>query len=233
MMSDFDKRRLRFIVTPTRFYPDSVAQDVVKAYECWKQVWGHAFAEEMNVNEVLHSDHFTRKSHLAVLFHGEVPLGVCTSNVLDLSIPQDRDDSYFKVFPTDIYHQFLVQSPLIITCCNATINFEYRKNRLGLPGLDLLFGMMIRYLKSSPAEMIVGTARLQKGVEKVCYRTAATCLAKDLPYTIPGQRIDLVAWKKELDMSSWSPELLDVTGFVWEHATSVIQPIQKGERYAA
>lgn len=232
-MSDFDKRKLRFVVMPTRFYPPECHDDMSKAYQCWRQVWGHAFQTEMNVKDDLYSDNFTRKSHVACLFFGDEPLGVCTTNVLDLTLAQDLDDSYFKVFPETVMEKLKLESKLVITCCNATINFTFRKNRLGLPGLDLLFGMMIHYLKSTPADVILGTARLEKGVEKVCYRTAATCLASNLPYTIPGQTIDLIGWYRDLDMNTWDPHLLEVTSYVWNKRTSIISPISKGVRHAA
>lgn len=232
-MNDFDKRKLRFVVMPTRFYPSHVHDDFQAAYHCWRQVWGHAFQEEMNLKDHLYSDNFTRKSHVMCLFFENDPLGVCTSNLLDLSLPQDLDDSYFKVFPEAVMEKLTRESQLVITCCNATINFEFRKGRLGISGLDLLFGMMIHYLKSTPADVILGTARLEKGVEKVCYRTAATCLAQNLPYTIPGQTIDLIGWYKNLDMSTWDPHLLEVTSFIWNNKTTIIKPLTKGEHDAA
>lgn len=232
-MNDFDKRKLRFVVMPTRFYPAEAHDDYQKAYNCWKEVWSYTFQEEMNLKETLFSDNFTRHTHLMCLFFGDEPLGVCTSNSFDLSLKQDLDDSYFRVFPPDVMEKLKAESRLAITCCNATIGFEFRKNKLGIPALDLLFGMMIHYLKSTPADVLLGTARLEKGVNKVCYRTEATCLGANVPYTIPGRFIDLIGWYANLDMTKWDPHLLDVTSYVWNKKTTIIKSVDKGERYAA
>jgi hypothetical protein len=187
----------------------------------------------MKVHEHLYSDHFTRKTHVAVLFHGDKVLGLCTANILNLHLEQDLDDSYFKVWPETVMNDLRTNANSIMTCCNATLNFEYRQNKIGMPGLDLVFGLLVMYLKSTNVDAILGTPRLEKGVEKSCYRTGAVQLAKNIPYTtIPGQNIDLVCWWKNLDLSKWDPELLEVITYIWNRNT-IIHELKTGDAHAA
>ena len=235
METDFHKKMLRFVVLPTRLYPDEYAEDMARAYQCWRQVWAHAFQEEMNVRGELYSDGFTRKSHVAILFYGEEPLGLCTSNILNLKLQQDLDDSYFEVWPEKVQEELKARMDKVMTCCNATINFTFRKSRLGFNSLELLFAMMIHYMKSTEdVGGILGTARREKGVEKICHRLEGVSLMSDLPYTIPGQFIDLILWDRNLDMNHWSPEMQELTHHIWNHSTEIIRlPSYQGVKNAA
>lgn len=232
MINELDMRKLKFIVTPTRSYDPSLNHEMKLAYECWKEVWGKTFHDELNVKEHLFSDNFTRQSELAIIFHGERPLGLCTLNRFDLRLQQDLDDSYFQVWPREVLEELKSHMNIVMSCCNATISYEYRKNNLGVPSIDLLFGMVVRYLKSSVAEGVLGTARVQKKVPEACERTNATFFAKNIPYTIPGATIDLICWKKDLDMSKWDTELLALTEFIWKRSTTIYKSAE-GEKYAA
>lgn len=232
MINDFDKRKLRFVVSPTRFYPSYLAQDIGRAYLTWKESWGHAFKVELDVKDPLYSDNFTRQSHVAIVFHGDEPMGLCTLNAFDLNQEQALDDSYFKVWPGEILSGLKSHSPHLLSCCNATIAFQYRKNNLGISGIDLLFSMIILYLKSTDYQGILGTARIEKKVPEACARTAATFLAKDVPYTIPGRFIDLVCWRRDLDLNLWDPEMRELSEFIWNRSTKIYRP-SEGEKNVA
>lgn len=232
MINELDKRRLRFLVSPTRFFNHAISQDIEKAYQCWRETWGHAFQKEMNQTDHLYSDNFTRQSKVAVIFHGEHPLGVCTLNTFDLRLKQDLDDSYFKVWPDHVLDELKKDMNLVMSCCNASIDFKYRKNQLGFSGIDLLFSMIILYMKSTDIEGILGTARVQKKVPEACQRTAATFYAHNEPYTIPGQFIDLICWKRGLDVELWDPEMRELAEFIWKRSSNIYHS-EEGERYAA
>lgn len=221
MINDFDKRKLRYVVAPTRFYPQSLSHDMQAAYQSWKEIWSKAFNEEMNIEGPLYSDYFSRQSHVSMLFLGDEVVGLSTLNVLNLNRPQDLDDTYFKVFSPEILSDLRQKADLVMSCCNATIEKKFRKDQLGISALDLLFAMQILYLKSTPYQGITGTARLQRGVEKSCYRLGATPLARNIPYTIPGQSIDLICWYRDINPDTWDPHLREVCEFIWKRSTII------------
>lgn len=223
MINELDKRKLRFVISPTRFYPENVGRDIARAYGTWKESWGHAFKVELNVADPLYSDNFSRQSHVAMIFHGDETLGLCTLNAFNLNQEQDLDDSYFKVWPSEIIAGLKREMPHLLSCCNATIGFKYRKNNLGFSGIDLIFTLINLYLRSTSYQGILGTARIEKKVPEACKRTAATILARNVPFTIPGQFIDLVCWRRDLDLNLWNPEMRELSEFIWNRSTYIFQ----------
>jgi hypothetical protein len=234
MISEFNKRQLRFLVVPTRHHEEAYKKDLEQAYACWKAVWSQALANEMNVKEKLHSDSFSRQQILAVVFYGDEPLCLATLNPYDLNSERDLDDTYFKVWPEEVIQKIRKQSPHVMASCHATVNFKFRKGQLGFSGIEFLCAMLVQYLKSTNFETIVCTPRREKRVQEACYRTGATLHQEDLPYTIEGQRIDLITWHSWIDQDRWDPTIRELTHYVWENSTTIVKrSIHQGKKHAA
>lgn len=234
MLDEFSKRKLRFVVMPTRFVEARYVKDFEKAYVGWRNVWGQALTEEMNVKDPLYSDNFTRQSHVAALFYGDELFGLVTLNYMNLEEKIYQDDSYFKVWTPDSIQGLYKNAKQIMTLCNVTLNFRFRKNSIGVSGKDLLLLMAVHYLKSQNLDAIVAAVRLEKSMEKSAYRTGAISLAKDLPYSIPGQRVDLVLWSKSIALEKLDPELVNLSTYIWINS-SIITDVQtqQGEKNVA
>lgn len=233
-MMEFNKRKLRFVVSPTRFFDPSLEKDMKAAYEGWRSVWGQALTEEMNVKDPLYSDNYSRQSHVAALFYGDELFGLVTLNYMNLSEKIYQEDSYFKVWTPDSRKILQAQSTHIMTLCNVTLNFRFRQNAIGISGKDLLLLMAVYYLKSQKFDGIVAAVRLEKAMEKSAYRTGAIPLAKDLAYSIPGQRVDLVLWRKEIDLEKLDPELTNLATHIWFNSTIFSElNFQPGEKHVA
>lgn len=234
MISEFNKRQLRFLVVPTRHQDPAYSSDISKAYECWKAVWSKALSEEMNVKERLYSDNFTRQELLAVVFYGDEPLCLATLNSFDLFSQKDLDDSYFKVWPEEVLAKIQTHSNIVMASCHATVNFKFRKGQLGFSGIEFLCAMLVQYLKSTDINTIVCTPRREKRVQEACYRTGAVLHKEDLPYTIEGQRIDLITWHSWIDQDRWDEDIRELTHYVWEHSTKIVKSqSQQGKKHAA
>jgi hypothetical protein len=222
MISEFNKRKLRFVVLPTRLYPASKKKDSHEAYACWKRVWGQAFSEEMNVKDTLYSDYYLKQSHVAALFHGDIAVGLTTLNFLELDDQKYLDDSFFKVWPEDAIHKVKTEFHSILACCNVTLDFKFRQHALGISAKDLLLAMQLHYLKATQHDAIVSAVRLEKGMEKASYRTGAYALAKGLPYTIAGQMVDIVCWTKNLNLDCLQPEIKELAQYLWLNSSEII-----------
>lgn len=222
------KQKLRFSLIPTRPLPETGKQELLLAYNCWKEVWISACRDEMNVMETLYSDNFTKQSHAAVLWMEDEPVAVATLNHLDLSCIIDLDDSYFKIWPEIALHKLKKENKKIMTCGNFALNFNYRRGALGVSGKELLFAVLVWYLRESDRDSMIAAVRLEKGMEKAAYRTGAVCLQKDIPYSIPGQRVDLVSWRKSLDVDVMDPKIRDLSNSIWKHSS-----VNKGAANAA
>lgn len=234
MLNDLNKRMLRFLVIPTRSVEPQYQTDLNKAYSCWKSVWSKALSDEMNVKDVLYSDSFTRQQLLTAVFYGEEPLCLATLNPYNLNLQKDLDDSYFKVWPEEVLDKLRIHTNVVFASCHATVNFNFRKGQLGFSGIELLCAMLVQYLKSTDVNTIVCTPRREKRVQEACYRTGAVLHVEDIPYTIPGQRIDLITWHSWIDQDRWDPDIRSLTHYIWENSTTIVLPShQQGKKHAA
>lgn len=233
-MDDLLKRRLRFLVVPTRHPEEAYSKDIERAYACWKSVWSKALSDEMNVKEKLYSDNFTRQQILAVVFLGDEPVCLATLNPYDLNSEKDKDDSYFKVWPKEVIDKIRKQTPHVMASCHATVNFSFRKGQLGFSGIELLCAMLVQYMKSTNFETIICTPRREKKVQEACYRTGAILHLEDIPYSIEGQRIDLITWHSWIDQDRWDPTIRELCHYIWENNTTIVKrSIQQGKKHAA
>jgi hypothetical protein len=145
-----------------------------------------------------------------------------------------KEDSYFKVWTPDSLLALQSQFTDIMTLCNVTLNFKFRQNSIGVSGKDLLLLMAVYFLKSQNLDAIVAAVRLEKSMEKSAYRTGAIPLAKDLAYSIPGQRVDLVLWNKEINLEKLDSELTSLATHIWSNSTVYADLITKqGEKHVA
>lgn len=235
MPFEIDSKKLSFMVFPTRFPKLEYLQEYQKSYQCWRQVWNQALKEEMNVKDDLYSDNFTRQSLVAVLFYDNQPASLLTLNYCDLTDPVSLDDSYFKVWPELAMAKIKKEGCNILISGNLTVNFNFRRGAYGLCWKKLIFSFLVRYLKSSPFDAVLGTPRLEKSVEKACYQTGAHTIHKNLPYTIEGQRIDLISWHRNLDESIIDPEIWSLVNLVWNNSTKIFgtSHSEQGEKNVA
>jgi len=232
---EVDRSKISLMIFPTRFPQPSYVQEYHKAYGCWRSVWNQALKEEMNVKEDLYSDNYTRQTHvLTVFYEGEVA-GLMTLNYINLKDPVAMDDSYFKVWPEFTLMKLKKEARNIIVTGSFTVNFNFRKKFHGVCWKSLICAFLVRYLKSSSFDCAVATPRLEKSVEKICYGTGAHSLHKDLPYTIEGQRIDLVSWHRNLDETIIDSEIWALVNYVWENSSRIIKTsdLEQGEKNAA
>lgn len=237
MSHEVNPAKLSFMIFPTRFPQPSYQSEYRKAYLCWRSVWNEAFKEEMNIKEDLYSDNYTRQSHVAAVFYEGEVAGLMTLNYMDLNDPVAMDDSYFKVWPELAKMRLKKEARSAIITGNFTINFNFRKKAHGLCWKSLVCAFLVRHLKLSPFDAAVATPRLERSVEKICYGTGAHPLQQNLPYTIEGQRIDLISWHRDLDEKKIDPEIWSLVNYVWENSSTIIETLpsysQQGDKRAA
>jgi hypothetical protein len=233
MMHNNFKSGLRFLIMPTRFVQPGIEKDLSSAYSLWKEVWDFACRQEMMI-DAMSSDVFTRQSHLAVLFHKEEPVVLTTLNFLKLNLRMDTDDSYFKVWPQEAMKILKEEASIIYTCGNLALNFNFRRGAIGVSAKDLIFAILVHFLKYSSADAMVAAVRLEKGMEKAAYRTGAHPIYTNLPYSIPGQRVDLVSWHRSLNVKNLDPEIQNLASWIWINKTHIFDPKNfQGEKNVA
>jgi len=237
MNDGLNKNKIRFMILPTRFCPAEYISDYNKAYICWKEVWSKTFTEEMNLTETLYSDNFTRQTHIAVIFYGDEVASLTTLNDLDLLAQTTWDDSYFKVWPEFTKFKLKKKAKRALACTNVTLAKKFRRGALGLSWKDFMISMLVKYLKHSSYDAMISVLRLEKGMDRCAYRTGASPLVRDIPYSIEGRRVDIAFWDKKINEKNLDQKIQNLVNFIWNQATLIISPkdpqFVKGERNAA
>lgn len=175
----------------------------------------------MNVKGDLYSDNFTKQSHVAIIFYENEVACLTTLNYFDLENPVVLNDSYFTVWPEITRQKIKQEAKKVMVSGNLSLNFNFRRGAMGISWKDLMFAFQVRHLKDSSYDAVVAAVRLEKGMEKSAYRTGATALARDLPYSIEGQRVDIVCWKKNLDENKIDQNIYQLVNHVWRNSWEV------------
>jgi hypothetical protein len=121
----------------------------------------------------------------------------------------------------------------ILACCNLALSYEFRQGALGVRWKDLMFAVLVQYIRQISVDAMVATVRLEKGMERAAYRTGAIALARDIPYSIPGRRIDIVLWQKNLSVSNLDPQINALVEHICQHALITYEEIHQEVKHAA
>lgn len=183
-------------------------QKINQVYSCWSEIWGRAFADLGVISnpQDLASDDFNRLDEIGALFDpGGAPVGVLGFRKMDLSVNRFRDDSYFKKWKS---HHLLrnYENETILIACQAgalpTIKktLSYQKsfqdqNGKVLSVREILVGLSVMRLLTSPCRFMLATPRLDRGVGEASNRWGGKSMIKDVP-TGYGDLTDLIVFDK-------------------------------------
>lgn len=193
-----------------------------KTYHCWKEIWSDTFRNEMNVNEVLFSDSFTRQDEILALFHQSKCVGLASIRYINPSYPGSIDDSYFRSWPYPLIQKIKMENSIIATASHFTIHRKYRGSKQIIHWKKLLISLFIENFKrsSSKIQIMVAAARRIKSNEKNCYNSGAVPLAVNLNYHIPGEKFDLVSWEKNCE-GDYDENIKNLSKKIWNHVIRV------------
>ena len=163
------------------------------AYECWTDVWHDLFAELRGLTDVP-SDEFSRQHEIGALFHDWECIGLMGYRWVSLSSPIDRDDSYFKVWPSEARARAAEHGDRLFIAGNLTIAEPWRRAD-GQSVKELLLALAVERFLVSDCDTIVGTTRNNRGMNELGYRLGFTQLAPSVPYH--GIEVDLVAFYRD------------------------------------
>jgi hypothetical protein len=165
-----DLSRFDFYVLAPRRERD--AAELLVAYHCWKNVWRATLAELDNLDRVF-SDDMTRQDEVGALFYEGACCGLFFHRFVDFSRPFDRDDSYFKVWPTDVLDAIAARGAKICIGSNLTVAPDWRGRPGGVSIKEILLALSVRMFMESDADVLVGTMRNDRGMNRLGLRLGA------------------------------------------------------------
>lgn len=210
------------IIFPGKHPPKEYLEKYNKAYDCWRQVWEHAFQVELGRPESIPSDNFTRHDEILALFYKGECAGLTFFLFDNDGSNWFREDSYFKRWPETAFKKLYTNGNKVMISCQFTLNFSFRKTHQNFPWKDLLLGVVVRRFVLSGFDAMCGTTRIAKNVDQASYRAGAVPIIKDMPFADENDRVALLAWYRGMDSHSKVESVAGIVDYIYEKKLTVL-----------
>ena len=164
-----------------------------KCFQMWKQVWSATFIE-LNNNQKLFSDGFTRQTKIACIFAGDECATMVACREMNFAISAQREDSLLASWDNEAFENLTVEGSRVSIASYLTVAPEFRGEIA--PGISLktLSVMMSTHcLLDSDCDVMTGTMRCNRGTDKSAYQAGARFIKKSKMH---GVDVDLVGFFK-------------------------------------
>lgn len=138
-------------------------------FQHWRKIWQSIL--KLPANSPLNSDNFLRQENICALsFQGEV-VGMIANSFFPLRLSAYQDHSYLREFSLEKLHSAASDSKgLAMSIEYLSVDERFRKNELGVSLGSILLGISMEMFRSSPAAVVLGTARSKIHVDEMCYK---------------------------------------------------------------
>ncbi|MDO9183000.1 MAG: hypothetical protein Q7U04_11360, partial [Bacteriovorax sp.] len=164
-------------------------------YKCWKDEWSNTWSEITGQKKIIYSCELSRQDTLLALFNDEKCIALCSFRQFEQNDISAFDDSYFSFWPKSASEQLMGLGQKVLICGQLTVAKEYRRKESDVSLRDILSGIATKYFLDSDSNIMIGTTRVSKGMDRVCYGLGATPILQNLPY-IGKENVDLVVFHK-------------------------------------
>lgn len=139
-------------------------------YQIWEETFGNVLSA---AGEKLNHDDFFRCHAAGVLLYYNEVVGFNLFTVFDLHLAAHRNHNYFKKLDPHFVKSVTRQSGKVMTMEYFTLAPPWRKQSQEIPWGEILTGLGLYYMDHSPAEIVVGTPRVDLKVDDMCARLGA------------------------------------------------------------
>jgi len=152
---------------------DSAHPRAAAAYELWRNGWLATF-REVNGFTRIHSDEFSRQDEIGVLCSGARCISVTGLRFVDRAQPLGREDSYFKVWPSEAIEA--IGDQLLGISSNTLIHPDFRGTHITLGDSEACEPMTLSFLTialafqrfaESPAKKVIGISRNDRSMNRL------------------------------------------------------------------
>ncbi len=169
----------------------------LSAYQCWYDTWDATYRELM-FDDPLFSDNFTRQDEIGTLFYGEDAVALIFYRWVDGFHMMHRQDSYFRAWPDSALEDLCREGSRVCVSSNFTVAKGMQKKFAAEFSVkDVIVAMGIeRFLMKYPhADVVAGTVRNTRGINKLIYNNGFSCLIHDV--IVNGEPSDLAAFYRK------------------------------------
>lgn len=165
---------LRYVLFPGENPREEWKSEYVETYQLWRKVWTATF-QELDGDGTLYSDDLCRQHLVGSIMHGDRCVAVNAFHLVDFGVPTTRDDSWFKAWPDSAISRLIEQGSKVMVASNITVDPELRGEvGDGLRLRDIIVALCFKTLLATSADVLAGTARCNRGVDKACFAAGGT-----------------------------------------------------------
>lgn len=163
-----------------------------RALDCWETVW-RAFFNQFQDGQPFFIDNFLRQDEAACLFTESTCAALITFRMVDFSIMDYRNDSWFRLWSESDLDKLFQCGKKIFVASHITVHPEFRRYSPDLKLKEILLDVMIQRFLESSADVIAGMTRRDRGIHDEAYKLGATMIRDKVAF-LEGVYADLVAF---------------------------------------
>lgn len=163
--------KISYQIIPLHHVCETQKELLNEVYGLWEDTFGHVL-NSAGV-ELDHDDFFRCHTAGVLLYKNEV-VGFNLFTTFDLGLRAHRNHNYFKDLDPQFVKSVTKQGSKIMTMEYFTLAPLWRKQSQEIPWGEILTGLGLHYMDQSPAEIVVGTPRVDLKVDVMCERLGAT-----------------------------------------------------------
>jgi hypothetical protein len=174
--------RLRYEILDLKNPEDIPSEQWNAAYSFWKAQWNQ-FIQEHKLEEHLYSDDFTRSDSAGVLYLDGKIASIILYKERDLSRESSKDDSYFKVWPTQLIEQLSHDRiTKVMSAGYLTVHPLLRGEQFKPSLKNIMVELVGRHLGETSAQAMICVTNNLKGVNGSTERCGWTLAASGLEH---------------------------------------------------
>lgn len=163
--------RISYQIVPLHNASESEKKLLDDVYSLWEETFGHVL-NSAGV-ELDHNDFFRCHAAGVLMFKNEI-VGFNLFTTFDLELKAHRNHNYFRELDPHFVKSVTKHGSKIMTMEYFTLSPLWRKQSQEIPWGEILTGLGLYYMDHSPADIVVGTPRVDLKVDAMCERLGAT-----------------------------------------------------------
>lgn len=219
-MLSLEQRRLKLAMLPLNNLQAEHADLYRQAMSCWENVWLGLY-DQHRVEQPLFLDHLLRQDEAACIFTPKGCAAMILFRTLDFNILNFRRDSYFKEWTDEDLKMLLKNGKRTFLTTFLTVHPDFRNFSPEFKFKELLLNIMVKRFVESPADVISGVTRRDRGIHDESYKLGARMVHENVDYMSGRFKVDLVAFYRDEVRENDNPVIRELTNQLWKERLDV------------
>jgi hypothetical protein len=215
MATSLIEKNLQLVMLPFSNPHAHFANYYQRATSCWEEVWLDLFSHH-KVEHPLYLDGMLRQDEAACIFTPTACVGMILFRTLDFSIINYRRDSYFKEWTDGDLETLLRHGKRVFLATYMTVHPDFRHFSPHFKFKEVLLDLMVKRFLLSPADVISGVTRRDRGIHDESYKLGATLIHENVDYMDGRFRVDLVGFYRHEVNESPNLKVREVSDVIWQ-----------------